>query len=83
VLTKPLLAGELLHLPGKPTGVERKREIGPLAGKLLHLPGKPAGVERKRGIGPLAAELLHLPGKPAGVAIPQVKVRETPESRSR
>jgi hypothetical protein len=41
-------------LPGKPAGVEKKREIslapGILARELLHLPGKPAGVAPQRSL---------------------------------
>jgi hypothetical protein len=38
------LACELLHLPGKPAGVEREGAEDELADELAHLPGKPAGV---------------------------------------
>jgi hypothetical protein len=63
-----VLAGELLHLPGKPAGVEEGRWAPRLAGELLHLPGKPAGVgEGALRDGVLAGEPLHLPDKPAGV----------------
>ena len=44
-----LLATELLHLPGKPAGVEGVRRATALAAELLHLPGKPAGVGEGRG----------------------------------
>src|ERR1700694_5626541 len=43
-LEAALLTPELLHLPGKPAGVEEKRLPALLAPELLHLPGKPAGV---------------------------------------
>jgi hypothetical protein len=35
---------ELLHLPGKPAGVEEKHSRTGLADELLHLPHKAAGV---------------------------------------
>jgi hypothetical protein len=41
-----VLAGELLHLPDKPAGVEETVwGDAVLAIELLHLPGKPVGVE--------------------------------------
>jgi hypothetical protein len=55
-----LRAGELLHLPGEPAGVEEKEErLLALAGELLHLPGEPAGVRS-----PVTLAAAELPRSP-------------------
>jgi hypothetical protein len=72
------LAGELLHLPGKPAGVEEKKGEKKaqrlrrlLADELLHLPDKPAGVEDRHryGFSPESSCRRAAPGTDAKAAV--------------
>ena len=66
----PALARELLHLPDKPAGVEKARNLEmaqvPYSGRLLRADGRLWRVRRRAGVAGPAAILVVYPWMPTG-----------------
>ena len=66
-------AAKLVHLPGKPAGVEEGRWATGLAAELVHLPGKPAGVENETLSHGATGCVAHIMDQASSFIPPRVK----------